>query len=40
VFNDLQNYDNAGDMDIDEAYTDSYTNLLVNITIITNLLPL
>jgi hypothetical protein len=29
VYNELRLYDNAGDMDLDASYTDSYNKLLV-----------
>jgi Alpha-2-macroglobulin bait region domain len=32
LYNELRLYDNAGDMDLDASYTDSYNKLLVNLT--------
>jgi hypothetical protein len=31
-YNDLRLYDNAGDMDLDVSYSDSYSKLLVRLT--------
>jgi hypothetical protein len=30
VYNDLRLYDNAGDMDLDASYTDSFSKMLVS----------
>jgi len=33
VYNELRLYDNAGDMDLDASYSDSYSKLLVRKTV-------
>jgi hypothetical protein len=34
VYNDLEQYDNSGDLEVDESHTESYTNMQVSIYLI------